>query len=133
MSISAFLAKGWVPELGLSVEQLRQLDVHWNLVLRWNRKMNLTRITNPEEAAVRHYAESLFLAGHLTSGRVADIGSGAGFPGFPAAIARPDCQVDLVESTQKKAAFLMEASRGVGNIRVLSRRGTEVQGPYDWV
>jgi 16S rRNA (guanine527-N7)-methyltransferase len=122
-----------VAGLGLSEEQLRVMDAHWDLLLKWNRKMNLTRITGPEEAALRHYGESLFLGHHLSAGRIVDIGSGAGFPGVPVAVLRLDCQVDLVESTQKKAAFLMEAARGLGNVRVLARRGDQVSAEYDWM
>ncbi len=55
---------------------------HYELLLRWNPRMNLTTVTKPEEAAVRHYCESLFLAAHIGEGSVADIGSGPGFSGM---------------------------------------------------
>ena len=116
----------------LSPSQVSALEVHYELLLRWNRTLNLTRVESLEEAVERHYCESLFLASHLPSGaiRVADIGSGAGFPGFPVAIARPDCDVTLVESHQRKAVFLREASRSVPNIRVLAQRAEAVTGPF---
>ena len=100
--------------IDLSPAQVSALDAHYQLLLRWNRTLNLTRVESLEEAVERHYCESVFLASHLPAGplRVADIGSGAGFPGFPVAVARPDCQVTLIESHQRKAVFLREASRG---------------------
>src|ERR1035441_7985957 len=95
------------------------------MLLRWNQKLNLTSIRNREEAIQRHYGESLFLGMRLPPGawKIADIGSGAGFPGFPVAVLRPDCQVTLIESHQRKAVFLRESSRKQPNIRVLARRG----------
>ena len=75
----------------------------------------------------------MFLGLHLPSGplQVVDIGSGPGFPGFPVAVLRPDCTVTLVESHQRKAVFLREASRKVPNIRVVAKRAEEVSGPFD--
>jgi 16S rRNA (guanine(527)-N(7))-methyltransferase RsmG len=117
----------------LSPAQVSALESHYRLLLRWNRTLNLTRVENLEEAVERHYCESLFLASHLPAGalRIADIGSGAGFPGFPVAIARPDCQVTLIESHQRKAVFLREASRGLPNIRVLPQRAEALTGTFD--
>ena len=110
---------------------LPELEAHYALLRRWNQKLNLTS----EESPDRHYGESLFLAEHLPSGplRIADIGSGAGFPGFPVAVVRPNCQVTLIESNQRKAVFLMEASRKQPNIRVLAKRAEDVTEQFDWV
>ncbi len=123
------------PWFELSPAQWKALDAHFELLQRWNKVLNLTRIELPEEAALRHYGESLFLARHLPSGplRIVDIGSGAGFPGFPVAIARPECSVSLVESHQRKAVFLREASRGVANIAVLPQRAEQVRQRFDWL
>jgi 16S rRNA (guanine(527)-N(7))-methyltransferase RsmG len=63
--------------------------------------------------------------------RVVDVGSGAGFPGFPVAILRPDCRLTLVESHQRKAVFLREASRKTGNVRVIAKRAEEVEEEFD--
>jgi 16S rRNA (guanine527-N7)-methyltransferase len=117
----------------LSPAQVAALDAHYQLLLRWNRTLNLTRVENLEEAVERHYCESLFLASHLPTGslRIVDIGSGAGFPGFPVAIARPDCHVTLIESHQRKAVFLREASRAIANIRVLGVRSETVKETFD--
>jgi 16S rRNA G527 N7-methylase RsmG len=109
------------------------LERHYELLCRWNKVLNLTRIEDRDEALERHYGESLFLAQRLTAGTVVDIGSGAGFPGFVVAIARPDCLVTLVESHQRKGVFLREASRGVSNLRILTKRAEEVHEGFDWL
>jgi 16S rRNA (guanine527-N7)-methyltransferase len=117
----------------LSPGQAEALESHYQLLLRWNRTLNLTSIKKMEEAVERHYCESLFLGTHLPQGplRIADIGSGAGFPGFPVAVLRPDCSITLIESHQRKAVFLREASRKVANVRVLARRAEDVEEPFD--
>ena len=121
--------------LELSAEQVTALEAHYDLLLRWNKKLNLTTITSMEETVERHYCESLFLGAHLPVGnlRIVDVGSGAGFPGFPVAILRPECSVALVESHQRKAVFLREASRGVTNIRVIAKRAEDVAEEFDHV
>jgi 16S rRNA (guanine527-N7)-methyltransferase len=119
----------------LSPEQCSVLEGHLELLLKWNRTVNLTAIRNREEAIQRHYCESLFLGASLPAGRlsIADVGSGAGFPGFPVAVLRPDCLVTLIESHHRKAVFLREASRKVPNIRVVANRAEEVKETFDWV
>jgi 16S rRNA (guanine527-N7)-methyltransferase len=118
----------------LSPGQVEALEAHYQLLLRWNRTLNLTAIKKMDEAVERHYCESLFLGAHLPQGplRIADIGSGAGFPGFPVAVLRPDCSITLIESHQRKAVFLREASRSLRNVRVLARRAEDVGGEFDW-
>lgn len=136
-----------VLDLELSPEQIGLLQGHYELLLRWNRSLNLTRIEGLEEAVERHYAESLFLGAHLPAPvqapeqgseqirpqRIADIGSGAGFPGFPVAVLRPDCRVALIESHQRKAVFLREASRAVPNVEVIAKRAEDVAFGFDLV
>ena len=122
-------------EFGLSPDQEAALQAHLDLLMRWNRSVNLTAIRSREEALERHYGESLFLGARLPAGalRIVDVGSGAGFPGFPVAILRPDCVVTLVESHQRKAVFLREASRNIPNIRVLAMRGEDIKETFDRV
>jgi 16S rRNA (guanine527-N7)-methyltransferase len=117
----------------LSPEQIAALDAHYELLVRWNKTVNLTTITSLEEVVERHYCESLFLGAHLPAGalRIADVGSGAGFPGFPVAILRPECSVALLESHQRKAVFLREASRKVPNVRVIAKRVEDIQEEFD--
>jgi 16S rRNA (guanine(527)-N(7))-methyltransferase RsmG len=119
----------------LSPGQIALLEAHYQLLLHWNRKLNLTTVLGLEEAVERHYCESLFLASRLPAGslRIADVGSGPGFPGFPVAVLRPECAVTLIESHQRKAVFLREASRALGNVRVLAKRAEDVGDEFDWV
>lgn len=122
-------------DFALSAEQEKALEAHLEMLLRWNQKLNLTSIRKREEAIQRHYCESLFLGTHLPAGRlsIADVGSGAGFPGFPVAVLRPDCQVTLIESHQRKAVFLRESARTQPNVRVLAKRAEEVDEQFDRV
>jgi 16S rRNA (guanine527-N7)-methyltransferase len=119
----------------LSSAQLDQLEQHYELMVRWNKTINLTRIDGVEEAVDRHYAESLFLASKLPAGplRIADIGSGAGFPGFPVAVVRPECHVTLVESHKRKAVFLKEATRALPNVTIAAERAENISQVYDWI
>jgi 16S rRNA (guanine527-N7)-methyltransferase len=130
----SLLASEFSPYGTLSPQQLTLLEEHYQLLLRWNRKINLTRITNLHDVVGYHYCESLYLATRLPKGplRIVDIGSGAGFPGIPVAIYRPEFTVDLVESHQRKAVFLGEAVRGLTNARVFARRAEAVTDSYDW-
>ncbi len=119
----------------LSGEQIERMREHYDLLTRWNKTLNLTSIRTPAEAVERHYCESVFLACHLPEGplSVADVGSGAGFPGIPVGIIRPDCSVALIESHQRKAVFLREATRDLSNVRVLGMRAADVGERFDWV
>ncbi len=119
--------------VSLSSSQLAALEAHYDLLLRWNRSLNLTTVTDLEEAVERHYCESLFLAAHLPSGphSIVDIGSGAGFPGIPVGILRPDCAISLVEARQRKAVFLREATRGMANAKVFAERAEKVDREFD--
>jgi 16S rRNA (guanine527-N7)-methyltransferase len=92
--------------LRLDAEQLRLLGRHVDLLLKWNKSINLTAITQPDEVVEKHVLDSLAVVPVLPSGSLLDAGTGAGFPGIPAAIARPDLEVVLVDSVQKKVAFL---------------------------
>jgi 16S rRNA (guanine527-N7)-methyltransferase len=121
--------------ISLSDTQLDALNRHYELLLRWNSVMNLTAIRDIEEIVLRHYCESLFLAQYLPeqSISIADIGSGPGFPGFPVAVARPDCSITLIESHRRTGVFLKETSRGIPNIFVLTERAKDVKRTFDWV
>jgi len=119
----------------LSTQESERLWQHYELMGRWNKVLNLTRVRSLEEAVTRHYCESLFVALHLPPQPVSvmDVGSGAGFPGLPMAVRRPDCQFCLVESQLRKAAFLREACRDFSNVRVAAQRAEELEGGFDWV
>ena len=119
----------------LSAEQLELLHSHYQLLTRWNQVLNLSSIRTLEAAVVRHYCESLFLAANLPADvhSVVDVGSGGGFPGIPIAVLRPRCQVVLIESHQRKAVFLKEATRGYANVRVVAKRAEQVQERFEWL
>ena len=119
--------------MGLTESHIGMLDRHFDLLVHWNRRLNLTRIVDPDVASTRHYGESLFLAAHLTAGTVIDVGSGAGFPGIPAAVLRPECRFILLESDRRKAVFLREASRELANVRVVCERAEEFGENADWI
>jgi 16S rRNA (guanine527-N7)-methyltransferase len=129
------LAAEFAPYGVLSAQQLNQLEGHYTSLLRWNARLNLTRIRDLQESVRLHYCESLYLARFLPPGShsIVDVGSGAGFPGLPVAVFRPECQVVLVESHQRKAVFLREASRGLANVCVLAQRAEDVSTPFDWL
>ncbi len=90
--------------------EIQQLGRYLDLLLETNKQFNLTAITDPDEAWMRHILDSLSLLPHLGEAKtVIDIGSGGGLPGIPLAIARPDLRVTLLEATGKKAGFLRQA------------------------
>lgn len=126
-----------LPSLELSARQMEELYFHYELLRRWNVKMNLTSIRSPEEIVVQHYCESLFFAVNVPdlfgAAEIADIGSGAGFPGIPMAILRPDWRLTLIESHQRKCVFLRESSRALKNVSVLPKRAEEVSSHFDWI
>ncbi len=111
--------------LDLSSTQADQVLAYLHLLLRWNQKINLTAIRDPDECVTRHFGESLFLARHIPlRGSLLDIGSGAGFPGLAVKIAFPEIAVTLLEPVMKKRAFLKEAARvcGFSEVAVLGER-----------
>jgi 16S rRNA (guanine527-N7)-methyltransferase len=122
-----------LPAAVLSPTQLHSISTYIDILLRWNARINLTAIRTPEEIVTRHFGESLFAARHLfpsvssvspvvkavdstsaqTPDRVADLGSGAGFPGIPIKLWAPNITLTLIESNHKKAAFLHEVTRAL--------------------
>ena len=120
--------------ISLDSEQVDALFAHYELLRKWNRVLNLTRIERLEEAVERHYAESLFLASRLGSAAtMVDIGSGAGFPGIPVAVAGSSRKVTLVESDARKSAFLREARDYAPNCEVRTVRAESLTDSFDAV
>ncbi|HXL20996.1 MAG TPA: 16S rRNA (guanine(527)-N(7))-methyltransferase RsmG [Candidatus Dormibacteraeota bacterium] len=127
-------------DLTVNDKQVQQIQRYIDILLTWNDKVNLTAIRDPLEILHRHFCESMFaaVAVPVENGRLADVGSGGGFPGLPLKIMRPDLQVFLIESNIKKATFLAEVVRelGLNDARVLVNRYeelTEDVAPLDFV
>lgn len=122
-------------------QQLALFRIHFDLLLRWNSRINLTAIRDPVEIVERHFAESAFLTKvvELGPGTLVDVGSGAGFPGLPVKVLAPATRVVLVEASQKKAAFLKEVARsmsfppGSAPLDVLASRIELVKLQASWV
>jgi 16S rRNA (guanine527-N7)-methyltransferase len=114
-----------VEATALTPAQLNQISTYVDLLVRWNARINLTAVRDADEIVTRHFGESIFAARFLFSATSAepvslvDIGSGAGFPGLPMKIWNPNIQLTLIESNQKKVAFLREVVRAL-NLSVVS-------------
>ena len=111
-------------------DQILQIQDYIKILVTWNDKINLTAIRDPLEILYRHFCESMFAGSSvpIERGRLADVGTGAGFPGLPLKILRPALQVFLIESNLKKAAFLAEVIRvlGLREAQVMVRRYEEL-------
>lgn len=106
------------------------------LLLKWNSKINLTAVRDEEGILARHFVESIACARALPAGieTLLDFGSGAGFPGIPIALSRPEMKVTLAEAQGKKVSFLLEAARVLGiGARVHAGRAEELTGRFDCV
>jgi 16S rRNA (guanine527-N7)-methyltransferase len=127
-------------QLEATAEQIEQIREYITLLLTWNEKLNLTAIRDPLDILYRHFCESMFAtkAVEMSDCRIADIGTGGGFPGLPMKIMVPALDMVLVESNIKKATFLAEVVRALGldgvNVSVsrYEELGEEV-APLDYV
>ena len=128
MAVSEILQRG-LPQLGLDPGLAPDLEKFLNLMLEKNQVMNLTAITDPDEAAALHLLDSLAVSvGQDLSGKaILDVGSGAGFPGMPLAIAFPDAQFTLLDSLGKRVDFLKESCEALGlkNVTCVHARAEE--------
>ena len=138
----AALLQPFVPDV--SPELADQLQKYLDLLLRWNARTNLTAIRDPEQIITRHFGESLFAASALRDAgafaasndhtvTLADVGSGAGFPGIPIKLVAPAVHLTLIESQNKKATFLREVARtlGLSHIVVHCGRAENWEGGAD--
>lgn len=95
--------------IDISKESYEKFEKYYALLIDWNEKMNLTAITEPQQVAVKHFADSLTILKHLEiekNAKVIDIGTGAGFPGIPLKIVRDDLDLTLLDSLNKRLVFL---------------------------
>jgi len=125
-------------QLRLPLSIAPSLLEYLGLLLRWNATYNLTAVRDPDEMLTKHLFDSLAIHSLVPNHRrLADLGSGAGLPGIPLAIAKPELQVTLIESNGKKARFLREVKRqlNLSNVRVIESRAEHVEesGQYDLI
>jgi len=113
----------------LSEHQLNQLDKYYNMLVEYNKNINLTAITDYDQVLLKHFYDSLTItkAIELTNQKVCDIGTGAGFPGIVLKIAYPNLEITLVESLTKRCIFLNEVIKELDlkNIKVVNQRAEE--------
>jgi 16S rRNA (guanine527-N7)-methyltransferase len=123
--------------LPLDAQQLQQLIDYLALLAKWNRTYNLTSIRDEAQMVIRHLLDSLAISGHVSGQRVIDVGSGAGLPGVPLAIAFPDREFLLVDSNGKKTRFLFQVKTALrlDNMEVCQARveTLQVARPFDAV
>lgn len=122
-------------QLEFAPDTVERLLDYLELLARWNATYNLSAVRDPNEMVTRHLLDSLSVLPHVVGERLADLGSGAGLPGIPLAIARPSLAVTLVDSNGKKTRFLRAAVRelGLANVRVDECRVEQARGQYDCI
>ena len=118
----------------LSLDQSSKVQEYIRILLKWNRLIGLTTIREPVEIVARHFGESMFFASivPVENCRLADVGSGAGFPGLALKILSPSLQVILIESNKKKSAFLAEVARclNLKGVEIITARYEEVRNDF---
>ena len=124
MSLHPLLDGARALALELDEAQLAKLVAHLDLLDEWNARMNLTAIRDRPSQLTKHLLDSLAVLPYLVGHRIADVGSGAGFPGIPLAIVEPGRQFALIESTGKKCRFLehVRDTLGLANVEVVQSR-----------
>ncbi len=125
------LVKTSIKKIGLEINnsQAEKFDIYYKTLIEWNEKINLTRITEPDEVALKHFADSLTVLKYFDIPKGAsliDVGTGAGFPGIPIKIYRNDINLTLLDSLNKRLNFLKEVSNKLGlDVNTLHSRAEE--------
>jgi 16S rRNA (guanine527-N7)-methyltransferase len=113
----------------ISGDQILKIREYLSILLKWNDIISLTAITDPAEIVSRHFGESMYVASitHVENGRLADVGTGAGFPGLALKILCPNLHTVLIEPNKKKSAFLAEVVRvlGLADVEIIDLRFEE--------
>lgn len=115
----------------LTETQLQQFEIYYRELIEWNNRMNLTAITDRDQVYLKHFYDSMTLAFHFdmqTANRLADIGSGAGFPGVPLKIAFPHLEVTIIDSLNKRISFLnhLRTALGLDGFQAIHGRAEEL-------
>mgnify|MGYP000602177570 CR=1 FL=1 len=116
-------------QIDISDIQIKQFYDYMNLLIEWNKKINLTAIIEPDEIILKHFIDSLTINNEIKRGdKIADIGTGAGFPGIPIKILNPENEVVLIDSLNKRLIFLDEVINKLGlkNISTVHARAEEI-------
>ncbi len=116
-------------QIDISDIQIKQFYDYMNLLIEWNKKINLTAIIEPDEIILKHFIDSLTINNEIKKGdKIADIGTGAGFPGIPIKILNPENEVVLIDSLNKRLIFLDEVINKLGlkNISTVHARAEEI-------
>ncbi len=125
MSPQEKLAQG-LREMGLNLapDVQQKLMDYLHLLVKWNKVHNLTAVRDIDEMVMLHLLDSLVVMPHIQEGNLLDVGSGAGLPGIPLALARPDLKITLLDSNHKKSTFQRQAKAelGLGNLQVVCSR-----------
>lgn len=129
-----------VKELGINLteDQLKKLNKFYNLLIEWNQKINLTRITNKEDVYLKHFYDSLTIAKEVDLTKVntlCDVGTGAGFPGIVLKIVFPNLNITLVDALQKRVNYLNKVIEELElkNIKAIHIRAEDLKETYDIV
>ncbi len=138
MNKEQFIAETKKLGINLTEEQLNKLDQFYNLLIEWNEKINLTRITKKEDVYLKHFYDSLTLAKVIdlsTKETLCDVGTGAGFPGIVLKIVYPNLKITLVDALQKRVNYLNEIIKDLQleNIQAIHTRGEDLHDKYDVV
>ncbi len=130
MSLAATLENG-ITALGLNIAQPVQQKLldYLALLAKWNKVHNLTAVRDAEDMVTLHLLDSLAILPHITGNRLLDVGSGAGLPGIPIALTRPEVRVTVLDSSHKKTTFLRQAKAELGleNLQVICSRVEQYQ------
>lgn len=138
MNKEQFIAETKKLGINLTEEQLNKLDQFYNLLIEWNEKINLTRITTKEDVYLKHFYDSLTLAKVIdlsTKETLCDVGTGAGFPGIVLKIVYPNLKITLVDALQKRVNYLNVIIKDLQleNIQAIHTRGEDLHDKYDVV
>lgn len=138
MNKEKFIAETKKLGINLTEEQLNKLDQFYNLLIEWNEKINLTRITTKEDVYLKHFYDSLTLTKVIdlsTKETLCDVGTGAGFPGIVLKIVYPNLKITLVDALQKRVNYLNEIIKDLQleNIQAIHTRGEDLHDKYDVV
>lgn len=127
------LLKGEIDKLGIDIGEygLDRFDQYADYLVKWNRHINLTAITEPDEIVIKHFVDCLNILKYVKIDKgqsLIDVGSGAGFPGMPLLIANPELNVTFVDSVRKKLAFIKDVLHNTGMIAEIKHTRAEELG-----